>query len=75
MLPSVNQVVFDEKTNYNGEALCTIDLKAIVAGESVVIMKNCKHIYHYECVVKRYESDNTLECMVCNQESTINNRA
>lgn len=75
MLPSINQVVFDEKISYNGEALCTIDLRAIVIGESVVVMKNCNHIYHYECIVKRYENDNTLECMICGQEGNIFNRA
>lgn len=75
MFPSIKKVVFNENLSYDGEALCTIDLKAIVPGESVVIMDSCSHIYHYECVVKRYESDNTLECLLCHQESNTINRA
>ncbi|OMJ67325.1 hypothetical protein SteCoe_35543 [Stentor coeruleus] len=69
-LSSIKKITFNENLSYKGEALCTIDLKAIVAGESVVIMDNCCHIYHFECVSKRYEIDNILECLLCHQESS-----
>lgn len=73
ILPLMNIITFDDKTNYNGDALCTLDLKAILVGDKVVIMKNCAHIYHYNCMIKRYEKDKTYECPECNQECQVLN--
>lgn len=67
-------IIYNEETRFKGENLCTLDLKAIEIGESVVVMKKCLHIYHYDCVVKRYERYNDFECLICGQEDAPTNR-
>ncbi|OMJ71836.1 hypothetical protein SteCoe_29846 [Stentor coeruleus] len=65
----MNIQIFDDKTNYNGEALCILDIKVISIGDKVAIMKNCTHIFHYNCMIKRYEKEKTYECFTCNQNN------
>ncbi|OMJ71834.1 hypothetical protein SteCoe_29844 [Stentor coeruleus] len=75
ILPPLNPIIYNRETRFKGENLCTLDLKGIEIGESVVVMKNCFHIYHYDCVIRRYEKNGTYECLICAQDEASTNRA
>lgn len=69
-----NSVKFETTLKYKGEALCTLDLKEIKAGEVVAIMEKCEHIFHLKCLLERYEKVGCKECILCNPEDLESNR-
>jgi hypothetical protein len=72
----IKAITFNKKVQYNGEALCTLDLKAISFGEKVAIIPKCKHIFHYDCLKAKQEEQTFQGCPLCNQEKVIEtNRA
>ncbi|OMJ68499.1 hypothetical protein SteCoe_34022 [Stentor coeruleus] len=63
----IKAITFTKKVPYNGEALCTIDLKSISVGEKVFVIPECKHIFHYDCIKAKQEEKTYQGCPICNQ--------
>lgn len=74
MLSPLKPTIFKQDTKFEGEPVCILDLKAIEIDDLVVVMKNCFHIYHYDCMVRRYEEDKIYKCLICNPENPQPNR-
>lgn len=67
----IKPIAYSKKVKYNGEALCAIDLKSITAGENVVVIPECKHIFHYDCLKDMQKEKSFQGCPICNQTNEI----
>lgn len=59
---------------YHNYGECTICFDDIIGGRHDIAFLDCKHIYHYNCLLKWYSNPNAnYSCPLCNVQRDITN--
>ena len=66
---SVKTVPFRNNLDFAGDSVCTIDLVGFKEGEAVIVLPNCRHIFHPICISEWLHSPiSSKRCPNCNAE-------